>query len=116
MPKVLIVDDECSIADLMRDALEFEGVDCHSLYSGNQAREFLCENAVDLVISDVRMPDGDGLELLKYIHGLNHSTRMVFITGQSEFSIDKLKEMGAFAVFYKPLVVEDFLKQIKSFL
>lgn len=112
--KVLIVDDETSIADLMKDALEFEGLECHSLYSGNQAIEYLKENKVDLVISDVRMPDGDGLKLLKFLNTLSDPPKLIFITGHSDYPEKTLMEQGALQVRFKPLVVDDFINEIKS--
>lgn len=114
-PKILIVDDETSIADLMKDALEFEGFECHSLYSGNQAISHLKSHTVDLVISDVRMPDGDGLDLLKFINTLQAPPKLIFITGHSEYSEKTLKDQGAIRVKYKPLVVDDFISEIKAF-
>lgn len=113
--KVLIVDDETSIADLMKDALEFEGLQCHSLYSGNQAIEYLKENQVELVISDVRMPDGDGLALLNFLNTMQSPPKLIFITGHSEYSEETLKEQGALQVKFKPLVVDHFISDIKRF-
>lgn len=113
--KVLIVDDETSIADLMKDALEFEGLVCHSLYSGNQAIEYLKDNTVDLVISDVRMPDGDGLDLLTFLNTLQDPPKLIFITGHSDYSEETLKEQGALQVRFKPLVVDEFISEVKAF-
>ncbi|MEX0798040.1 MAG: response regulator, partial [Bacteriovoracaceae bacterium] len=75
--KLLIVDDETSIADLMRDALEIEGFEAYAVYSGNQAIEFLAKREVDLVVSDVRMPDGDGLFLLRSISSMANPPKVV---------------------------------------
>ncbi|MBG60847.1 MAG: hypothetical protein CME67_00710 [Halobacteriovoraceae bacterium] len=112
--KILVVDDETSIADLMKDAFEFEGFQAHSLYSGNQAINFLKDNAVDLIISDVRMPDGDGLKLLEAVNCMDSPPKLVFITGHSEYTAESLKENGAAEVFFKPLIVDQFIKKIKD--
>lgn len=113
--KILIVDDETSIADLMKDALEYEGLVCDAVYSGNQAVDYLKSNDVDLIISDVRMPDGDGMEILNFINTLNTPPKIIFITGHSEHSGQVLRQKGAMDVKFKPLVVEDFIKEIKDF-
>lgn len=113
--RVLIVDDETSIADLMKDALEFEGLDCHALYSGNQAINYLKEHEVDLIISDVRMPDGDGLALLEFANTLKQPPKLIFITGHSDHSEQVLRDKGALDVKFKPLIVDDFIAEIKSF-
>ena len=112
--KILIVDDETSIADLMKEAFEFEGFESFSLYSGNQAMNFLKNNDVDLVISDVRMPDGDGLALLDGLNQMEKRPKLVFITGHSEYTAQSLKERGALEVFYKPLMVDQFISNIKE--
>ncbi|MBC77817.1 MAG: hypothetical protein CME64_17560 [Halobacteriovoraceae bacterium] len=112
--KILIVDDETSIADLMKDAFDFEGFEAHSLYSGNQAISFLKENPIDLIISDVRMPDGDGLKLLEYVNSMETPPKVVFITGHSEYTSESLKGSGAVEVFFKPLVVDQFIGKIKE--
>jgi CheY-like chemotaxis protein len=71
--------------------------------SGNKAFDFLANNSVDLVISDIRMPDGDGLQLLEKIK--QRSTRVplvIFITGFTETSLEEVYDRGADALFYKP--------------
>ncbi|MCO4754533.1 MAG: response regulator [Bacteriovoracaceae bacterium] len=112
--KILIVDDETSIADLMKEAFEFDDFKAASRYSGNQAIEFLKDNPVDLVISDVRMPDGDGLALLEFVNQMENAPKLVFITGHSEYTAQSLKEKGAMEVFYKPLMVDQFISNIKE--
>ena len=112
--KLLIVDDETSIADLFAEVFEMEGYECKCAYSGNKAIGLLKEQQFDLVISDVKMGDGDGPSLLQYIQENKLNTPLLFITGHSEFTEKELKTKGALRVFYKPLDLEQFVREIAN--
>lgn len=109
---LLIVDDETSIAELLAEVFVIEGFDCKCAYSGNKAIESLKENKFDLIISDVKMGDGDGPSLLKHIKDNDLNIPLLFITGHSEFTEEELKSQGALKVFYKPLDLDDFIQEI----
>ena len=110
--KLLIVDDETSIAELLAEVFVAEGYECICAFSGNKAQLKLESEEVDLIISDVKMNDGDGTSLLKNIREKGNKTPLIFITGHSEFSEGELKSLGAIQVFYKPLEFDQFIREI----
>ena len=110
--KLLIVDDETSIAELLAEVFVVEGFECDCAYSGNKAIDLIGNNKYDLVISDVKMGDGDGPYLLKHIKDNDLNLPLLFITGHSEFSEEELKDKGALRVFYKPLDLDQFIQEI----
>lgn len=102
-PAILIVDDE---ADL-REAIAFDFVrkkfKVLTAASGREAMKVIEQNEVGLVLSDMRMPNGDGLELLDWIKARNAFLPVVmFITGYADISLEEAYGKGAEAVFSKP--------------
>ena len=67
----------------------------------------------DIVISDVRMPDGNGIELLESIVGLEgHKPKVFLVTGYADISREQAIEKGAGEMFYKPVEWEELVKEI----
>ncbi len=114
--KVLVVDDETTIADIITETFIDEGLDAHALYSGNQAIEFLKKEEVVFVLSDVRMPDGDGLTVAQTIQEMGINTKLMFMTGYSEYSEDDLKAKGALKVFSKPIDFDVVVMEVVDFI
>jgi len=109
---ILIVDDEHSIADILSDIFNDLDQNATSCYSGNEAIELIKKDSYDLVISDVRMKDGDGPIILDYLNRNNVKLKFVFMTGHSEYSEEDLCNLGALKVFTKPLDFESFTQEI----
>lgn len=112
--KLLIVDDETSIAELLAEVFTIEGYECAVAYSGNQAIEKIKNDQFDLVISDVKMGDGDGPSLMRHIVDNKIDLNLIFITGHSEFTENELKELGALKVYYKPLDLDQFIQEVNE--
>jgi PAS domain S-box-containing protein len=83
--RVLVVDDEAEIANLMRDVLEGAGFDVATAESGAVALELLAEARFDAVVSDVRMPDLDGAALWRAVRERQPhlARRLLFVTGDT---------------------------------
>jgi YesN/AraC family two-component response regulator len=85
---VMVVDDELLMRQYLQKNLPYIApswvVTC-TAEDGVQAVEHLCRQTFDLVITDIRMPDMDGLELAKYIHQKAPNTQVVVISGYDEF-------------------------------
>lgn len=114
MYKFILVDDERAIADGFRELIKWEelGFECvGSFYSGKDAISFLEKNQVDMVVTDISMPDMSGIELSRYIYENWSSVMIVFLSAFNE--IDYAKEGMRYNVrFYlnKPLTI----KQLKQ--
>lgn len=109
---ILVIDDEVSIADLLRDIFKSINQECTSCYSGNEAIEYLKNQEYDLIISDVKMPDGDGPSVIKFINENNINCRFYFMTGQSEYSEEELLSFGALKVYRKPLDLDRLTQEM----
>ena len=101
---VLVCDDSAEIIALLVEELEWHGARVLAASSGKEALEILHSESVDLVFSDVRMPDGDGVELLKSLRARDGKDGpIVFLaTAFSEALDNYFKKLGADVVFAKP--------------
>lgn len=110
MAKILIIDDDTDICQLLDRFLKRKGHDTNYVTSGKKALTFLKENDVDIAFCDFRLPDTDGKELLLSIKELNPRIQVIIITGYSDvkIAVDVIKS-GAFDYITKPLLPEEVL-------
>jgi len=100
---VLIVDDEADICQLLVDEFQAEGYRVFSASNGKQALQFILKKSVDVIISDVKMPDGDGYWLLNQINKfVGKRPLFFFVTSTINHSKEEIQKMGALEVFLKP--------------
>jgi DNA-binding NtrC family response regulator len=116
--QVLLIDDERAIRRALREILEFEGCLVDEAENGAQALEKLKANTYDLLFSDIKMPQMDGLELLDQILALGIETPVIMISGHGtvETAVGAIKK-GAFDFIEKPLDLNRILvllRQVKD--
>lgn len=102
--KILIVEDDLASSEMLRLSLEKEGYECLLAENGNQALLIHSEHKPDLIISDVRMPEMDGIELLEKLRSIEEETIIIIVTGHSneELALRSL-ELGANNYIKKPI-------------
>ena len=88
MIRILIVEDEKPISELMRLSLTKAGYSCHCAYDGAQAADILEKEIFDLVLLDVMLPKYSGFELMEYIRP--SGTPVIFITARNSVD-DRVK-------------------------
>jgi two-component system response regulator HydG len=115
MAKILIIDDDINICQLLDRFFKRKEHESSFFTSGKKALEFLKENTFDIVFCDFRLPDADGKELLLSIKEKNPDTQVIIITGYSDIktAVDVIK-MGAFDYVTKPLLPEEILLLVES--
>jgi two-component system response regulator PilR (NtrC family) len=108
MESILIVDDEKSLLDLLAVVFKKEGYSVKTAISGPKAREILEKEDVDLVITDIKMPQMSGMDVLKFVKDRNDETPVIMITayGSVKQAVDALKA-GALDYVVKPFDVEE---------
>ncbi len=115
--KILVADDEPMLREILRDVLEFEGAVVKEASNGKEAFAAMLSDPTEAVISDIRMPGGDGLELLERLRERNFDTPVVLlITGFSDLSHDAAYNKGADAVFSKPFDVNELTDRLRALL
>jgi two-component system response regulator PilR (NtrC family) len=114
-PIALIVDDEPDIRELLSITLERMDVSAHSCADLTSAKQALGRDAYDLCLTDMRLPDGDGLELVDWIQSKAAGTPVAVITahGSVETAVRALK-LGAFDFVSKPLDLNDLRKLVTA--
>ena len=112
---VLIVDDEEDILELLELTLLKMGLDVERASSVKEAIKKVKEDSFDLCLTDMRLPDGDGLEVLKYISENDQDLPVAVITahGNTENAVAALKA-GAFDYLAKPVSLEQLRTLVKS--
>ena len=116
MAKLLIIDDERGIRNTLREILADEGHEADVAENGKQGLEMARAKAYDLIFSDIKMPEMDGLEVLKALKESDLSeTPVVMITGHGdvETAVQALKS-GAFDFLLKPLDLNRILITTKN--
>jgi CheY-like chemotaxis protein len=116
-PRVLVVDDEQVIADTLAKILDLNGYDASAVYTGTAAVESARSLKPDLVISDVIMPDMNGIEAAISIRGFLPSCKILLFSGQAA-TADLLENARAqgheFEILAKPVHPSDLLAKLKA--
>ncbi len=115
MDRILIVDDERGMRDLLSIMLRNDGYRVDQAESSARARELLSRGSYDLVISDIAMPDGSGVDLLRIAKETQPDTIVILITAyaSTESAIEALK-LGAYDYIIKPFDVEEMRIVLKN--
>ncbi len=115
MPKILVVDDEEDMRTTLAILLEAEGYGVITAMNGHGAMERLKKEQVDMVVSDIRMPDMDGIELLQQVKGINPIIPVVMVTGygSAELAVESMK-LGAFDYLQKPFDNDRLYEVVRS--
>ena len=101
--RILVVDDEVLIQNILRKILEKEGYQVRTATSGSEALKLMAAEPADIVISDVRMPEMDGFELLKQLKESYPASGVIMMTGFSDaYSIKDALLLGADEYVTKP--------------
>jgi signal transduction histidine kinase len=114
---VLIVDDEEEIREQLRIRFELEGCKVFDAGSGNEAYEVWKVNNPDVVITDIRMSNGTGEELLERLNreGANERSVMICMSGFSDLQSHTAYEFGADALFQKPFDIRALVSAARHF-
>ncbi|MCM1272044.1 MAG: response regulator transcription factor [Clostridium sp.] len=111
MIKILIVEDELSISDLIKLNLTDAGYECFTAYDGKTAADLLESKSYDLILLDIMLPEIDGYELFDYIKPTG--TPVIFITAKAALD-DRVKglTLGAEDYIVKPFEIVELLARV----
>ena len=113
--KILIVDDELDVLDLMKELFENRGYQPLTATNGVEALKVVREEEPDMVISDIRMPDMDGMQLLEILSNSYSNIPVIMVTahGTIETAVEAIK-MGAKDYVLKPLRLDEILAKVET--
>ncbi|MCT4615433.1 MAG: sigma-54 dependent transcriptional regulator [Marinifilaceae bacterium] len=115
MSKILVIDDQRSIRNTLKEILSFENYDISLAENGKEALEILRKEEFDLALCDIKMPEMDGMELLKEVINQSIDTPFIMISGHGNIdtAVEAIK-VGAFDFIEKPLDLNRILITIKN--
>jgi len=113
--QILIVDDEKITCNVIAQRLKREGYSCVMAYNGKEAFEYFCKGAFSLIISDIRMPEKDGLELLRLVKAVRPNMKFIIMTAYAEIDVAvEAMHLGANDLLIKPFELELAVFSVKK--
>jgi DNA-binding NtrC family response regulator len=115
--RILVVDDEEGARDLFNTILIDEGYDVSLASGGEEALDLFKSNPFNLVITDIKMPVMDGLQLLQEIRKLGSKTDVIMVTAYGEVeSYLKAMSLGAVEYINKPVRIKELTRIVHKIL
>ncbi|MBN1849614.1 MAG: response regulator [Deltaproteobacteria bacterium] len=115
--KILIVDDDAGMRDMLLSALSYLGIDAVAAHSGPEALEMFSKNHFTLVITDLQMPGMDGWALASRIKKALPEMPVIMMTAQAKSHVIKDLEESCFdSALFKPFKLEQLQQEIKRLL
>lgn len=113
--KILVVDDDDDLREIMFSIFQAQGFTVLEADNGIKAFDIVQKEKVDLLVSDIRMPGGDGLTLLQKVRLYNPKIPVViFVTGFTDVSVADCIKKGALQVFPKPFNQKELVVAVKK--
>lgn len=113
--KILVVDDENIVLMSCQRALTPEGYEVRTVRSGSEGLKILKDEKFDIVLTDLKMPDMDGIDVLRLVKEGWPDTEVIIITGyQTVETAVKAIKLGAYDYVEKPFTPEQILSVIKN--
>ena len=116
-PRVLVADDDPGMREWLRDSLESAGYHVAEAVNGRKATDLLKRRSVDLCITDLIMPDQEGIETIQLLRREYPALKIIAISGSSipdMLNVSKL--LGAEATLQKPIRLDTLLETVKQVL
>jgi YesN/AraC family two-component response regulator len=114
MAVVLIIDDEEAVRGLLREALEFAGHQVAEARNGQEGLQRYRAGPTDLVITDILMPEKNGLELIEELRHSFPSTKIIALTGGGQEFLNRAKQLGAHRGYEKPVHLWEVLAAVQE--
>jgi len=115
MPKTLIIDDDITFCTMLKALLERNGHNVEVCYSSQGVSQLISDNFYDIILSDIRLPDSDGMELLKLFNKTTPKSQVIMLTSYANYTtaVRSIKE-GAFSYIPKPFTPDEVLNIINE--
>lgn len=111
--RILIVDDDEMLREMLNDVFTLSGAVVEEAENGKRALEKIRNSMFDAVVSDIRMPGGDGIELAANIQTLTSTKPLLFVcSGYNDMSQDMVKKLDIKRVFEKPFDIENMVQTV----
>ncbi len=112
-PRILLAEDEAAMRAYLERALAKAGYEVHSVDRGTDALPLLEQHQFDLLLSDIVMPEMDGIELAQRCAEISPRTKVMFITGFAAVTLRASREQPAAKVLSKPFHLRDLVLEVE---
>ncbi len=114
---ILVVDDEPILREILRESFELEDYQVLEAENGTQAIDLVKTQAIDCIISDIRMPGGSGVDLAKALHVLKQpKPSLILMTGFSDFTWEQAQKLDVIKMLSKPFEPDAIVKEVRRVL
>jgi DNA-binding response OmpR family regulator len=114
--KVLVIDDEDFIRELVKDFLELDDVLCSGAENAQTAFQLIDQEKFDLILLDRNLGKMKAEDLVAKIKEMTPTTPILILTGDQQCDAEYLKRIGADGIIFKPFQVTEFMENIKKYL
>jgi CheY-like chemotaxis protein len=114
--RILVIDDEAIIRDLLRDILESDGHEIVEAENGHEGLERYDPESIDLVITDIMMPEKDGFETISELKIKKPDIKIIALTGYGLHNLPVAFDLGASRVYEKPIKPQDLKQAVTDLL
>ena len=112
--RVLVIEDNADLRDYLRVALESQGYDVRTADNGRSALPYLEGHDVDVVLTDIYMPEMDGIETVAMLHRRFPGVRVIAMSGKPATHMPVMEELGAVRVLKKPFSTEELFDALRE--
>ena len=117
MARILIVDDDPGVRELLKNALMWEGHEVAEAPNGNLGIASYRAQGADVVITDLLMPEKEGMEMIRELQKEDPNVKVIAISGGGIKGTDYLplaKDLGAVATFQKPFRMQEIIEAVEN--
>lgn len=114
--KILVIDDEDFIREVVKDFLEMEDIQTDGAETSEQGLELITRNSYNLILLDRNLRKGKAEEVIEQIRKIDKDVPIIILTGDSDCDNNYLKQIGAVDIVFKPFQVNEFVGKINKFL
>jgi two-component system alkaline phosphatase synthesis response regulator PhoP len=114
--KILVIDDEEFIRDVVKDFLEMEDIHTEGAETSEQGLELMTRNNYNLILLDRNLGEGKAERVIEQIRKINRDIPIIILTGDTECDEAHLKQIGAVEVVFKPFQMDEFVEKVNRFL
>ncbi len=115
---ILLVEDDVSLGKALAEMLRRQGYEVNVVHHGRAAMDFLARRRVALIISDIFMPEGDGIELLNFLRRITPQPLVMAMSGSGALRVNSMLKMagvlGAARTLSKPFNTVEFLGLVRE--
>ena len=112
--RVLVIEDNGELRDYLRVALEAQGYEVRTADNGRTALPYLEGHGVDVVLTDLYMPEMDGIETLATLQQRFPRVRVIAMSGKPSTHMPVMEQLGAYRVLKKPFGIEELYDALED--